>query len=154
MSAATPPKDTTGTREPTALDALAEAHLEAALALDPLAATVAGVAGHDGEVTDVSPDGHDARADLARATLAAVDAAAVVDAVDAVTAAALRERLGLQVELAAAGLDRGGCAMVNVIASPLQAVRDAFDLMTLADEAGWSHVAARLRGWGYVRAQI
>lgn len=152
MPAATPSKDATATRGPTALDAVAEAHLEASFALDPLGAGVAGAAGHDGEVTDVSPDGHDARADLARATLAAVETAAVVDAVDAVTAAALRERLGLAVELAAAGLDRGGSAMVNVIASPVQAVRDAFDLMPVADEAGWGHVASRLRGVGEVLA--
>ena len=147
-------EDTTAAREPTALDAVAEAHLEAAFALDPLGASVAGAAGHDGEVTDVSPEGHEARADLARATLAAVDAAAVVDAVDVVTAAALRERLGLEVELAAAGLDRGGSAMVNVIDSPLQAVRDAFDLMPVADEAGWGHVASRLRGVGEVLAGV
>ena len=148
---ATSPQDP-APRSPTALDAVADAHLEAACALDPLAATVAGIAGHDGQVTDVSPDGHDARADLARATLAAVDATAVVDAVDAVTAAALRERLGLEVELAQAGLDRGGAAMVNVIASPLQAVRDAFDLMPAADEHGWVNIASRLGGVGRVLA--
>ncbi|MER6901741.1 DUF885 domain-containing protein, partial [Amycolatopsis sp. NPDC000740] len=42
------------------------------VAVDPVAATMLGVAGYDDQLTDYSPAGHDARADLARRALAAV----------------------------------------------------------------------------------
>ncbi len=139
-------------RAPTALDALADRLVVDTCALDPYTATVAGVAGHEGEVTDYSPDGFAARADLARHTLGALEGAEAVgpvdpvDPVDAVTLAALRERLGLQVQLADAGLDRSGLALLNVVESPLQNARDTFDLMATATPDHWAAVASRLHG--------
>jgi len=58
-----------------------------------------------------------------------------------VTAAALRERLGLEVEMFDAGETQ---RELNVIASPLQGVRDVFDLMPMATHEDWVVVAARL----------
>ena len=43
-------------------------------------------------------------------------------------------RLGLAVELADAGLDRSGSALVNVIASPVQVVRDVFETAVILGE--------------------
>lgn len=85
-----------------------------------------GITGHDEEITDYSPDGVAARADAARAALRELDGVTAEDAVDEVTIAAMRERLGVTVELNDAGLDVGE---INVIASPLQSMRDVFDLM-------------------------
>ncbi|MDQ3147536.1 MAG: DUF885 domain-containing protein, partial [Actinomycetota bacterium] len=53
-----------------ALYDLADEHVEGAAALDPLAATMRGVAGHDHAMTDLSPDGLAARAELDRGALA------------------------------------------------------------------------------------
>ncbi len=144
-------------RTPTALDALADALVQHTCALDPFTATTAGVAGFDGQVPDFSPDGLAARTALDRATLAAVerlarDGAAPIDSGDTVTLAALRERLGLALELSDAGLDRDGSALVNVITSPVQAVRDVFDLMPTGTEQEWFDVARRLHGVGAVLA--
>ena len=50
-------------------------YVERFAALDPLAATGEGIAGHDHEMTDFSPDGIDERAEHDRATLRALDAA-------------------------------------------------------------------------------
>jgi hypothetical protein len=74
-----------------------------------------GVVGHDDDVTDYSPDGVAARIDAARSSLRELDGASPVDEVDHVTIAAMRERLGLQIELHDARLDVGD---LNVIASP------------------------------------
>ena len=62
------------------------------------------------------------------------------DDVDVVTIAAMRERLGVQVELHDAGLDVGE---LNVIASPLQTMRDVFDLMATDTDDDWSVISRR-----------
>ena len=109
--------------------------------LNPIAATAMGIPGHDRTLPDLSPAGHAARAEAARAVLAVLDTTAPEDDVDLVTMAAMRERLGLELELDAAGeLLRE----LNVIASPLQSVRDVFYLMPTATAEDWAAVAARL----------
>ncbi|HYN29538.1 MAG TPA: DUF885 domain-containing protein [Dermatophilaceae bacterium] len=133
--------DLTPTRTPTAVDAVAERHLEAALALSPIEATSLGVPGHHDELDDLSPDGFAASADLARRTLADLHAVMPVDAVDEVTLAAMRERLGLQIETHDAGFDE---MQLDVLACPLQSVRDVFDLMPTAAEDDWATIARRM----------
>ncbi|RYG77002.1 DUF885 domain-containing protein [Yimella sp. RIT 621] len=116
----------TSNREYTAIDRIADDHHDATVALSPLTATYLGVPGHDHEMDDFSPPGHRAKADLARQTLTKLDAAQPVDDVDRVTLSAMRERLELEVEAFEAGIP---LASLNVIASPLQEMRDIFDLM-------------------------
>jgi len=141
-------------RRPTTVDAVAERYLETFATLDPCAATEIGITGHDDDITDYSPDGVAARADAARSTLRELDDAEPQDNVDAVTVAAMRERLGVQVELHDAGLDVGE---LNVIASPLQAMRDVFDLMATDTDDDWALINRRLsrlpdRAAGYAEA--
>jgi len=128
-------------RAATAVDAVAERYLETSAALDPCAATESGIAGHDDQITDYSPDGVRERAEAARAALRELDGTAPVDDVDVVTIAAMRERLGVLVDLHDAGLDVGE---LNVIASPLQTMRDVFDLMATDSEDDWTVYSARL----------
>ena len=113
-------------RTPTPVDAIADDHLARSAALDPILATEYGLAGHDRLLTDFSPDAVDERAALVRSTLAQLDAASPTDHVDRVTIATMRAGLNRELALADAGELTGEC---NVIASPLQAIRDIFDLM-------------------------
>ena len=128
-------------RPRTAVDDVADGYLERLAAADPVFATFVGLPGHDDRLTDVSPAGHAARAALAGEALAALNATVPVDQTDAVTVAALRERLGLVVERAELGLD---LADVNNISSPVQAFRDVFDITPTATDDDWRVVAARL----------
>ncbi|MCV7226991.1 DUF885 domain-containing protein [Mycolicibacterium komossense] len=132
-------------RTGTAVDAIAEHYVETFAALDPCAATELGIIGtktnYDEDLTDYSPAGVEARADAARAALRALNGAEPVDDVDHVTIAAMRERLGIAVELHDAGLDLGE---LNVIASPLQTLRDVFDLMATDTDDDWSVIGSRL----------
>lgn len=128
-------------RTPTRVDAVAERYLDTYAALDPCAATELGITGHDDEITDYSPDGVSARAEAARAALHELDNVTPVDSVDVVTVAALRERLGVALELNDAGLDVGE---LNVIASPLQIMRDVFDLMPTETADDWALISSRL----------
>ncbi|KYH43006.1 DUF885 domain-containing protein [Branchiibius sp. NY16-3462-2] len=130
------------TRTPTAVDAIAEDYHRAYLELSPTTATALGVPGHDGELDDYSPAGLAAKTDLARTTLARLTDATPVDDVDRVTIDAMRERLGLRVEFAGAGLDRMD---LNNIASPFQEMRDILDLMSTDTAQQRADVADRLR---------
>ncbi|MGI4894397.1 MAG: DUF885 domain-containing protein [Janthinobacterium lividum] len=132
-------------RHRSALDAIAEHHLEATLVLQPGVALSLGAPDIAPGLGDHSPAGLAAVADVARTTLAAVDAAVraegVLDDVDRVTAAALTERLGLEVALHDAGETLGS---LNVIASPVQELRMIFDLVATETEQDWADVAERL----------
>ncbi|MPV39178.1 DUF885 domain-containing protein [Georgenia subflava] len=130
------------TRTATPTDAIADAYVHRSVALDPIAATGLGLPGHDHRLPDLSPAGIEERTMLERATLAELATIEPADDVDRVTHAAMRERLGLAVELAEAGeLTRD----LNVIASPVQAVREVFDLMPTATAQDWQTIAQRLQ---------
>ena len=132
---------TTPTRVPTAIDAIAEAYVTTSARLNPLAATAMGIAGYDHLMTDFSPAGWQAQADAARAVLAELATTTPVDEIDRVTLAAMRERLGLDLELHEADEWIG---TLNNIASPVQELRDSFDLMPTSTPEHWENIAARL----------
>lgn len=128
-------------RPQTEIDRIAEAHFDAEIALSPIEATYLGIPGHDEDLDDLSPEGFAAASHVRRQTLAALDAATPVDDVDRVTVDAMRERLGLAEEIHEAELDQ---REINVIASPMQSVRDVFDMMPTATEQDWATFATRM----------
>ena len=120
---------------------LAEHYVERFAALDPLAATGEGIAGHDHEMTDYSPDGAAERAELDRATLRALDAAEVRTDADRIAAEVMRERL----QLALTEYEEGERLRdLRVLGSPVQTVRMAFDLMPRDTADAWEILAERM----------
>jgi uncharacterized protein (DUF885 family) len=136
-----PLPSSTSRRTPTEVDAIADAHFDAVVALSPMEATYLGVPGGEDELDDLSPGGFEAHALQARATLRRLEGLEPSDDVDAVTIAALRERLGLEVETHEAGVPQ---MQVDVIASPLQNIRGIFDLMPTATNDDWATIARRM----------
>ena len=128
-------------RSTTAIDAIADAYTNRLAELDPLAATEMGISGHDHQMTDLSPDGHAEQASLSRSTLAKLATVEPADAVDRVTVAAMTDRLKLDLELHEAG---EYLAQLNVIASPLQGLRDVLDIMPTATTDDWANIASRV----------
>jgi uncharacterized protein (DUF885 family) len=120
---------------------LADRYVERFAALDPVSATAAGITGHDHEMTDYSPDGFDERAEHDRATLRALDAIAVDGDLDRIAADVMRERLTLSLEEHDAG-ER--LRDLRIIGSPVQEIRQCFDLMPTDTEAAWHDIVARL----------
>ncbi|GLY66261.1 DUF885 domain-containing protein [Amycolatopsis taiwanensis] len=110
-------------------------------AADPVAASEFGIAGHEEELTDYTPDGHAARAALAQRSLDAIRPVEPADAAERVAKAVFTERLGLTVELHEAGQD---LAQLNAIASPAAEMRMVFDLMPTETEQQWATIATRL----------
>ncbi|KUM37197.1 DUF885 domain-containing protein [Arthrobacter sp. EPSL27] len=129
-----------GARPHTAIDAVADAFTDTLIRLNPSFATELGLPGHETEYQDFSPAGHEEFTAAARETLAALDGLAPADDVDAVTLDAMRERLGLQLELHESGWD---LAELNNIASPSQEIRAIFDLMPTDTAGQWEHIAGR-----------
>jgi len=130
-----------GARPTTDVDRIANDYLDALVELSPITATAMGIAGHDEDLDDFSPAGHAAIADLGGKTLAALALATPGDDIDRVTIAAMQERLGLEAETYAAGID---LMSLNVLASPLQGIRDTFDLMKTGTDADWMTLATRM----------
>ena len=127
------------------VDAVADAFVEEYAALDPIAATEYGIAGHEDRMTDLSPDGFAAREELVRRTLAAARAATPSDEREQAAQDAFVERLTLTLERSEAGVPQ---SEVSVIVSGLHEVRSVFDLMDTSTEQGWRDVAARLAAVG------
>ena len=133
------------------LHQIAHDYVDRVAALDPLAATSIGVPGHDAQVPDFSPDGARARAALDADTLTALRAFPIGPGEtetgrarlnrDRLARDVMAERLALSQELFDA---REHLADLNILASPMQRLRGAFDLMPTETEADWENIAARM----------
>ncbi|HEU5416969.1 MAG TPA: DUF885 domain-containing protein [Streptosporangiaceae bacterium] len=141
--------------------AVAESYVAALAELDPLLATRLGTVSGQDRLPDLSPAGQQAADDLARATLARLDAveasrapaaAGGEPAANGDAAAAgherrcarlLRERLEAGLDLSAAGEH---LRSVSNIFGPLQGVRNVFTLMPAATAEDWAVIARRMIG--------
>ena len=121
---------------------LANTYVERWAALDPIGATSRGIAGHDTEMTDFSPDGAAARAELDRSTLRTLSSLPPESERDRLAADVMRERLEAAIDRHAMG---EWLRELRVIGSPVQAVRQVFDLMPTSTGADWETIAARMQ---------
>ncbi|GAA4155070.1 DUF885 domain-containing protein [Gryllotalpicola daejeonensis] len=128
-------------RTPTEIDAIAERWVDTMLELQPETRVYLGVPGDEGAYGDMSPAGQQQLADATKRALAEIEAATPVDDVDTITKLDLTRDLSLQLEKHDAGVWQRD---LNNIASPLQNVRDTFDLLPTATEDDWVRVAKRL----------
>jgi uncharacterized protein (DUF885 family) len=133
-------------RTPTPIDAIAEKWVTTLADLMPTLATYIGMdRGKLGDWADYSPAGLDATAEAAKAVIAELTGASVVDDVDAVTK---EDLLGtLRLELEKHELDFA-LRDVNVLASPVQEFREIYDIMPTDTEGDWANVASRLNTAG------
>ena len=120
---------------------LSDRYVDRFAALDPVSATLEGLSGHDDEMTDFSPDGFEERNEHDRATLRSLADAPLDGERDRIAADVLREALETSIELYDTGEH---LRELNVIASPVQAVRMVFDMMPTETEADWEVVAGRM----------
>jgi uncharacterized protein (DUF885 family) len=123
------------------VDTIADRYVEDAAALDPVMAAYAGIAGHDNELPDLSPDGFAAREQLDRKALADAQGAQPVDEREQVARDAFVERLGLKVEMLEAGIPQ---SQVSVVSGPLNQLRGVLDLMPTEGEEAQRNISERL----------
>jgi uncharacterized protein (DUF885 family) len=128
---------------PTPIYRLSDDYIEHLAELDPIQATIRGLLGHDREMTDYSPEGIEARSELARATLAELSRLTPDNDRDRVAAEFLAERLQVDVSSDEAGEALGE---LRIVGSRFQLVRMVFDVMPRATDADWTTIATRLEG--------
>ena len=121
---------------------IADGYVDQLAALDPNVATAWGVAGYDDKMTDYSPDGFAAIADLDRRTLRLLTEAPVEGDRDRIARDVVTERLGVRLD----SYDSGEYyRSLRTIGSPLGGLRSVFDQMPRATESDWENIASRLR---------
>jgi uncharacterized protein (DUF885 family) len=120
---------------------LADSYVEELCALDPFSATALGIPGHDGDVTDFSPDGVEAHVDLERRTLRALDAVAIENDADRIAASVMSDRMDVGLE----GYEAGApWRQLSAFDSPISFIRMAFDLCPRETAEDWEHIATRM----------
>lgn len=119
-----------------------DAYLADHLALDPILATYLGVGGHDDELPDLSPDGLAQVSVLRRRALAELAVATPVDETDRITVDAATDQLGVAEQIRETGAEE---SRLNNVESPVQLLRQVFDIMPTATAADWSVIAHRLQ---------
>src|SRR5262245_15014070 len=122
------------------IDEIANHYVVDWASLDPVGATHLGVVGYDDRVTDLSPEGFAAQADLDRRTLAQLDLVEPADERHRVAKEAMQERLGLALEMYDAG---EATSELNVVSGPLHGLRSVFDLMPVAGEPAAATISTR-----------
>ena len=120
---------------------LSDQYITQLAALDPAAATYMGIAGHDHEMTDFSPAGHDARAALDRDILATLKGLDTTIDADRLAAGVLRESLELS---ALEHASNEHLRSIRVIAGDVDAARSIFDLMPTETAADWEVICERM----------
>lgn len=121
---------------------ISDAYVDKVFALSPMAMTEYGIDGGDHLWDDLSPAGHDAMAQLRRATREDLtDHLHDADPAQAHAATVLAAKLDEELAAHAAG---DHLRDVNHIYCPVTEVRDIFDIMDRASAAGWANVTARL----------
>jgi len=120
---------------------LADRYVERYSVLDPVGATFRGIPGHDGEMTDYSPAGIAARGQLDHQTLTELRSLPSHSLEERIAADVMGERLQVAQDQYQIG-ER--LRDLRVIASPVQHIRQCFDLMPTGTRADWETIATRL----------
>ncbi|RKE17241.1 DUF885 domain-containing protein [Streptomyces sp. TLI_171] len=122
---------------------IADRYLDQVAAHDPLESAWLGLHPGDDRQPDLSPDGFEAHAEIARRALAALDAAPVTaDPAEQACARLLRERLTAELAVQEAG---DNLRQLRAIGAHVHQVRDIFSYMPTATGDDWAAVAGRLR---------
>jgi uncharacterized protein (DUF885 family) len=123
------------------VDELADRYVERAAALDPVGATFEGLPGHDGELTDYSPDGINERLAHDRSTLAELGRLQASSDTDRIAIEVMRDQLDSGADLTESGEE---LRALRIIDSPVSSVRMCFDLMPHDTKDDWETIAARM----------
>jgi uncharacterized protein (DUF885 family) len=129
-------------RTATPIDAIAEKWVTTLADLMPTMATYIGMdRGKLGQWGDYSPAGLETTAEAARVVIRELNAATPVDDVDRVTKDDLLGTLNLELEKHERDF---ALRDVNVLASPVQEIRETYDIMPRDSEGDWANISSRL----------
>ena len=121
---------------------LSDQYIEQLAQSDPGLATALGIAGHDHEMTDFSPKGHEQRHEITRSTLSKLNTLDTTDDRDRIAAGVLQNSL----EMSTLEFNAGEhLRSIRVIAGDVDSARSIFDLMPTATAENWQTIAERMQ---------
>ena len=121
---------------------LSDQYIEQLAQSDPGLATALGIAGHDHEMTDFSPKGHEQRHEITREVLNKLNTLDTTGDRDRLAAGVLRNSL----EMSTLEFDAGEhLRSIRVIAGDVDSARSIFDVMPTATAENWKTIAERMQ---------
>ena len=125
----------------TAISKILDNFMEEGIKLTPIGATMLGVPGFDDQLDDFSIAGQEKQLELARKTLAALEAETPANEYDRIARDVAVERLSSEIKL---GETLEANILFNLIASPVTRIRQVFEMMNKDKSDTISNVIKRL----------
>lgn len=120
---------------------IADGFVETIAELDPISATYMGVPGHEHLMTDYSPESADAMAQAEQDMLNRIGAATAETTRERRCKETVEDEITTSIARYNAGLHYSG---MNILHSPVQSLRQVFDMMPRNTTQDWENIASRL----------
>ena len=124
---------------------IADGFVETLAELNPIVATYLGVPGYDHLMPDYSPDGSQRSYDAERDVLKRIQAERAETLRERRCSETVQEEMSWSIDQHEAGLHYSG---MNILHSPVQSLRQIFDLMPRSSTEDWENIASRMEGIG------
>ncbi len=122
---------------------IADGYVETLAQMDPITATYLGVPGFDHLMTDYSPESADAMAQAEREVLGGILAEEPNGVRERRCRDTVEDEISASLERYEAGLHYSG---MNILHSPVQSLRQIFDMMPRQSIEDWENIASRMEG--------
>ena len=124
---------------------IADGFVDTLAELDPIVATYLGVPGYDHLMPDYSPDASQRSYDAERDVLRRIQAEQAETVRERRCSETVQEEMTWSIDQHDAGLHYSG---MNILHSPVQSLRQIFDLMPRSSTEDWNNIASRMEGIG------
>ena len=124
---------------------IADGFVDTLAELDPIVATYLGVPGYDHLMPDYSPDASQRSYDAERDVLRRIQAEQAETVRERRCSETVQEEMTWSIDQHDAGLHYSG---MNILHSPVQSLRQIFDLMPRSSTENWNNIASRMEGIG------
>ncbi|MXX92870.1 MAG: DUF885 domain-containing protein [Chloroflexi bacterium] len=124
---------------------IADGFVDTLAELNPIVATYLGVPGYDHLMPDYSPDGSQRSYDAERDVLKRIQTEPAKTLREQRCSETVQEEMSWSIDQHEAGLHYSG---MNILHSPVQSLRQIFDLMPRSSTEDWENIASRMEGIG------
>ena len=124
---------------------IADGFVDTLAELNPIVATYLGVPGYDHLMPDFSPEASEKSDAAERDVLKRIQAERTESVRERRCSETVQEEMSSSIDQHAAGLQYSG---MNILHSPVQSLRQIFDLMPRSSTEDWENIASRMEGIG------
>ena len=124
---------------------IADGYVDTLAELDPIVATYLGVPGYDHLMPDFSPEAMERADEVERDVLRKIQAEYPKSVRERRCSETVQEEMSWSIDQYEAGVHYSG---MNILHSPVQSLRQIFDLMPRSSAEDWENIASRMEGIG------